>query len=175
MRDSFSEKMRYFLLCRIPLISSLVLIFVSFVPINSMQINYFRPLVGLICVYYWTLKAKNFFGYVSAFVIGLLTDVYSSSPLGVNMLLMMWVVAFTIWLSRYFQNSGFGVGWFVFGLVSLSVFCLKWLFLMVYAMRILPCYEALFGYFSTVAFYPLITMINDKVQNKFLPSEYINE
>lgn len=175
MRDSFSEKLRLFLLRGIPLLSSLLLIFISFVPINSVQFGYFRPVIGLICVYYWTLKRGDLFSFASAFVIGFLTDVYSSSPLGINILLLLLVVAAAHWLAHYFQSSSFGVGWFIFGLVGLCAFILKWVMLMIYAGRILPLWEAFFGYLSTVMFYPLIALINIKIQNRFLPREYIDE
>jgi rod shape-determining protein MreD len=175
MRDSFSEKMRLFLLNGIPLLSSLVLMFLFFMPLSSVQLNYFRPFVGLICVYYWTLKREDLFGFCSAFIIGFLTDVYSSSPLGVNILLMMGVIAATAWLAHYFQSSSFGVAWFIFALICLSYTLSKWILLMIYAGRFLPVWEAFLGCFSTIMFYPLITLINTKIQNRFLPQEYIDE
>lgn len=175
MRDSFSEKLRLYLLRGIPLLSTLLLIFVSFVPINSGQFGYLRPVIGLICVYYWTLKRGDLFSFCSAFIIGFLTDIYSSSPLGINILLLMLVVAATHWLAHYFQNSSFGAGWFIFTLVGFCAFILKWFMLMIYAGRILPLWEAFFGYLSTVMFYPLVAIINIKIQNKFLPREYFDE
>lgn len=175
MRDSFWEKSRFFLLCRVPLFSALMLLFISFMPLNSVQFNYFRPSVGLICVYYWVLKRNNLFGYTSAFIIGFLTDVYSSSPLGVNVLLMLSLVSLTGWLGHYFQSASFGASWFIFGLVGFGAVILKWLILMLYSGRYLPLGEAFFGYLSTVMIYPLIVIINIKIQDAFLPQELINE
>lgn len=175
MRDSFSEKLRLCLLQGIPLLSSLLLMFISFIPLNSVQFGHLRPIIGLICVYYWTLKRSDLFGFFSAFMIGFLTDIYSSSPLGINILLFMLVTAGTHWLAHYFQNSSFGVGWFIFGLVGLGAVLLKWVLLMIYAGRFLPLWEAFFGYLSTVMFYPLIALINIKIQNRFLPREYMDE
>lgn len=175
MRDNFLEKSRFFLLCRVPLISALILMFIFFMPLNSVQFNYFRPSIGLICVYYWVLKRDNLFSYASAFVVGFLTDVYSSSPLGVNVLLMLSVVALTKWLAHYFQGSSFGANWFIFGLVGLGAIIFKWLLLMLYFGCYLPLEEAFFGYLSTVMFYPLIVIINIKIQDTFLPQELINE
>ena len=175
MRDSWQEKLRIFLLHRIPLLVTFVLMFLFFMPINSLQINYFRPLIGPICVYYWSLKRGYMFGYFSAFWVGLLIDVYSSSPLGVNILTMMLVVFITNLLARYFQNASFGTGWFLFAVVGLVTLLLKWLFLMLYFKNWLPVREVLCSYFSTVMFYPFIAYINVWVQNKFLPQERINE
>ncbi len=175
MHDGWGEKLRLFTLNGVPLLSTLILMFISFVPINSMQFNYFRPAIGLICVYYWILKRGNVFGYASAFIVGFLTDAYSSSPLGINILLMLLTASVTYWLAHYFRNSSFGAIWFIFGLVALGEVLLKWLLLMIYAGRFLPLWEGFFGYVSTVMFYPLIVLINLKIQNKFLPQEYIDE
>lgn len=164
-----------FFMERIPLLSTLILMFISFVPMNFVQLDYFRPLIGLLCVYYWTLKRNDLFSYCSAFIIGFFMDVYSSSPLGLNILLMLSVTMITWHLAHYFQGVSFGAGWFIFGLVGLGVMLFKWLLLMMYFGRILPVTEAFFNYLSSVMFYPLIVLINIKLQNKFLPQEYVNE
>ena len=107
MRNGWQEKWRLFWLHSIPLWTTLVLMFLFLVPVSSSEWNHFRPNIGLICVYYWTLKRGQIFGFFSAFVVGLLTDAYSSSPLGVNILLMLLTMAVTLWLAHYFQNAFF--------------------------------------------------------------------
>lgn len=174
MRDSWQEKWRKFWLHGIPLWTTLVLMFLFLIPIDAVKINYFRPAVGLICVYYWTLKRGYLFGYISACIVGFFMDSYSSSPLGINMLLMMLTVCATQWLAHYFQNASFSVGWFIFSLVCLGAVIVKWMALALYFGRLISFNEIIFNYLSTVMFYPLIAAINVKVQ-KFLPQERINE
>lgn len=175
MRDSWHEKIRFFLLHRIPLATTLMLMFIFFMPINSVELNYFRPTVGAICVYYWTLKRGYMFGCVSAFWVGLLMDVYSSSPLGLNILFMMLLVLITNWLTRYFQSASFNVCWALFAAVELGQILLKWVILTAYFGHLLSLSEVMISYFSTLMFYPLIVSFNVWVQNKFLPQERINE
>ena len=174
MRNSWQEKLRLFWLHSIPLITTLVLMFLFIMPINSIEWGYLRPNVGLICVYYWTLKRGYILSYFSAFLIGLLLDVYSSSPLGMNAFLMMLTVFATTWLAHYFQNSSFGVGWFIFALTAIGIIVLKWVMLMIYFGRLIPLNEAMLNYLSTVMFYPFIASINVWAQ-KFLPQERISE
>ena len=90
-------------------------------------------------------------------------------------MLMLLTASVTYWLAHYFRNSSFGAIWFIFGLVALGEVLVKWLLLMIYVGRFLPLWEGFFGYVSTVMFYPLIGLINLKIQNKFLPQEYIDE
>lgn len=175
MRDTISEKLQIMLLNGIPLLSSLLLIFLSFMPLNSLQLSYFRPVIGFICIYYWTLKRGDLFGYTSAFIIGFITDIYSSSPLGVNIMLMMSEVAMTAWISRYFQSSVFSTTWLIFSFICLGFTLLKWILLMIYSGRVLHLSEIIFSCFSTIMFYPLIAFINSKIQDNFLPQEYIDE
>jgi len=175
MRDSWQEKLRIFLLHRIPLVVTFFLMFIFFTPINSVQLNYFRPTIGVICVYYWALKRGYMFSYISAFCVGFLIDVYSSSPLGLNCLFMMLLVFVTEWVGRYFQAASFGLGWFIFGVVGLGQILLKWLVLTAYFGHILSLSEVMLSYFSTLLFYPLIVSINVWVQDHLLPQERINE
>ena len=174
MKDNWREKWRLFWLHGIPLWSTLLLMFVCLIPSDSVGINYFCPTVGLICVYYWTLKRDYIFGYISAFVIGLFMDVLSSSPLGVNILLMMLTVFAVQWLAHYFQNVSFGASWLLFTVVGLGVFTLKWMLLSVYYKMLISPNEIVFNYLSTMMFYPLIAAVNAWVQ-KFLPQERIDE
>ena len=175
MRDSWQEKIKLFLLHRIPLLTTFLLMFVFFTPVSSVQLNYFRPTIGVICVYYWTLKRNYMFSYISAFCVGFLIDVYSSSPLGLNILFMMLLVYVTDWVGRYFQSASFSLGWFIFGVVGLGQILLKWLILTAYFGRLLPFGSVMLSYFSTLLFYPLIVSINVWVQNHLLPQEKINE
>lgn len=174
MLSDWQEKWRLFWLHSIPLWTTLMLMFLFLMPVNSSEWSHFCPNIGLICVYYWTLKRGQLFSFFSAFIVGLLTDAYSSSPFGLNILLMMLIVAVTIWLAHYFQNASFGAGWFIFCLTAAGVTLLKWLLLMIYFGRIISLREITVNYLSTVLFYPLIAIVNVYVQ-KFLPQERLNE
>ena len=160
---------------RIPLLISLLLIFLFFMPLNSVQFNYFRPSVGIICVYYWRLNRPLIFGYFSAFIIGLMLDVYGSTPLGLNALLLLLLVAITTMPSQYLRTSSFSVRWLIFGFICMAIMLLKWLLLMLYFWHFLSLTEIMLGYFSTVMFYPLIATLNMWIAQKFLPPENIDE
>lgn len=175
MRNKWSEQIFAFWRCRIPLVMSLLLVFLFFMPINSVQINYFRPSLGIICIYYWRLNRPALFGWFSAFCVGFVIDVYSSTPLGTNILLLLTLLGITDWPAHYLRTSSFSVRWLIFGLVCLSVMLCKWLLLMLYFWRLLPPAEIILGYFSTVMFYPLIAAINVQIAQRFLPPENIDE
>ena len=175
MQNKWQEQLCNFGQQRIPLITSLLLVLLFFMPLGSVDMSYFRPSMGIICVYYWRLNRRMLFGFFSAFLIGFILDVHSSTPLGVNILLMLILVWLTDLPSRYLQTSSFGMRWLIFSVVCLAVFLCKWLILMLYFWHLFPATEAMLGYFSTVMFYPLIASINVKIAQKFLPPENIDE
>lgn len=171
MRYSWQEKAQNFLLNRLPLLLTLILMLLSFMPINSLELSQFRPMISVICVFYWVLRKKQVFGYISAFIVGFLADFHSSSPLGINILLLMLLVVLTEWLAHYFRNATFGGAWLIFSLVALSFIFVKWLILMLYVGRYISCKELFFSYLSTIMFYPLISYLNAWVQKRFLPEK----
>ena len=115
------------------------------------------------------------FSYISAFCIGFWMDAHSSSPLGIDSILMMLLVFMTDCYARYLRLSAFGLVWFVFGINSLIIMLLKWLLLTLYYQHIFSLGEIMMSYFTTLMFYPLIAAINVWVQNNFLPQESIDE
>lgn len=175
MRSKWSEQLVAFWRRRIPLVTTLLLILLFFMPINSVQLNCLRPAMGIICVYYWRLNRPALFGFFSAFLVGFVIDVYSSTPLGTNILTLLILLSITDWPARYLQTSSFGVRWLIFSLVCLAIMLCKWLFLTLYYWRVLPPTEIMLGYFSTVMFYPLIAAVNVQIAQNFLPSENIDE
>lgn len=175
MRNSLKDKFRLFLYHRIPLLETVLLMFLFYMPINFFDLHNVRPVVGVICIYYWTLKRRYMFGYASAFCIGFLMDIYSSTPLGINVLTMMLLVLITDVVSRYFKAASFSVNWLVFSLVCLATCFIKWIIFYLYFTKFLPIKEVLLNLFSTIMFYPIVVFINVWVQNNILPKERINE
>ncbi len=175
MHDNIKDKINLFLRHRIPLMTTLILMFLFYVPINSLEFNYFRPAVGVICVYYWTLKREYMFSYISAFVVGFFMDAYSSTPLGINILMMMLLVFVTELSARYLKSSSFVGSWLLFGVVGLLLTFVKWLVVSIYLGRFVPLTEITVNFLSTLMFYPLVAYINIWVQSNLLPQERINE
>ena len=171
MRYEWQEKAQTYLLNRVPLLMTLILMLLFFVPLNSLELSQFRPMISVICVFYWVLKKGQVFGYISAFWVGFFADAYSSTPLGVNIMLLMLLTMLVKWLARYLRNASLSGSWLVIGLVALGFITVKWLFLMIYSGRYLSFGELFFSFVSTVLFYPLVAYLNVRVQRRFLPEK----
>ncbi len=175
MNDNFSEIMYHFFRHRIPLILSMLLVILFCMPLNFLELSGLRPQVGVICVYYWVEKRPYMFGPISAFLLGLLTDVCCATPLGINCLLLM-VFAFVLnQIYHYFHPASFVTDWLFFALIATCLAFLKWLIFALYFGHFLNLLTIMPNVFSTIMFYPLIAYINNFVQNNCLLPERINE
>lgn len=174
MRDNWKETARMMLLNAIPLLITLLLMFLFYMPLHVSQTNVFRPTIGIICVYYWGVKRGNIFGYFSAFCVGFLTDIYSSSPLGTNVLIMMFLMFVLHRIVKFVHSLSFCWNWLVFISVGFIFILLKWMLLSLYYQHFLPMSEVLLNFVSTVMFYPLIVYVNSYIQS-LLPQVRINE
>ena len=159
----------------LPFLSSAVLVLFSYVPLDFMFLNSIRPAMGIICVYYWVEKRPYIFGPISAFLLGLLTDVCCATPLGINCFLLM-MLAFSLnKIYHYFHPASFVIDWLFFALNVMCFALLKWLIFAIYFSDFLNFVTIMPNIFSTIMFYPLIAYINNWFMNKYLPPERIHE
>lgn len=175
IRADFNDKIILYFRHQIPLLSTVVLLLICFLPINSPEFNYFRPNIGMICIFYWAFKRDYLFSYFSAFLVGFLMDVYSSVPLGCNILIALLIVFMTRRMIRFFQSAPFGLCWALFAIIWLWGVIIKWLMLSAYFESFLSLNEIVINYCATVLCYPFVASVNVWIQNKFLPQERINE
>ncbi|MBR1398797.1 MAG: rod shape-determining protein MreD [Alphaproteobacteria bacterium] len=175
MEDNAAEKLRMFGIHRIPLIVTLLLLFVFYMPVKSLELGCFHPSIGAACVFYWAMNRGQFFGYASAFIVGFIIDIYSTMPFGCSMLMMLMIVVMVNIMKAYVYPVSFAGRWVEFILVCLVISAIKYLLICIYYGEMFSLKEIVLNLLSTVMFYPLIAYINLFVQQKFLPPEKINE
>ena len=113
--------------------------------------------------------------YLLAFLVGLVMDVYSSSPMGINIFALLLFTLLIRHLRRYLLSISFQSNWLLFAFLGLIFMLLKWSLLMLYYGRFLSLSEALLSFLATVMFYPLIVYVNVWIQNKFIITGDLDE
>ena len=113
--------------------------------------------------------------YLLAFLVGLIMDVHSSSPLGINVVCLLFFTLTLRRFARYLLNISFYTNWLFFAFLGVGFVILKWLLLMSYYGRIISLSEAMINFLSTIMFYPLIVYLNTLVYNKFISMERSDE
>lgn len=171
MSEEFEENIASLFQRMLPLVSSLVLLFISYVPLEFSLFNNIRPVVGMICVYYWMLHRPDLFNLWSVYTLGLIDDVISSSPFGSNIFALLLLYILINNTSKFFNAKPFVVTWYGFCLLSLVALMARWLLVSVYYGQFLPLSMVLFAYLVTIAAYPLISLILAFIQNNLIQDE----
>ena len=171
MNDEWGETLTLYLQRLLPLLFSLLLLPVPYVPFNMPVSNNIRPAAGMICVYFWLLYRPDVFNLLSVYFLGLTEDIISSAPFGSNIFALLVMYVLVTNLSRFFNAKPFIIIWYGFALLSLVTFLSRWLLVSVYYSHFLPLATVMFSYLVTAAVYPILSLLNAFVQNRLMTDE----
>lgn len=171
MEETFSEILEDYMKRFLPLLCSVCLLLVFYIPIYLPLSRFLRPDIGIICVYFWALYRQDLFGSISAFLFGLIADSLSAVPIGLNIFVFMFVFIAGSTSSSYVNMKPFTVSWIGFTVVSFLAFVIKWLLASIFYSRFLAFGGIFAGYLATVCFYPLVARLNIFIQNRCLADE----
>lgn len=114
------------------------------------------PSAGPATVYFWTLYRPRLMHPVAVFALGLLTDLLSGAPLGLNTLLLLLLHAAVLSQRRVLARQSFLIVWIAFVLLAALLLALGWLLRVVLAFTILPALPAVLEFALTIALYPAL-------------------
>ena len=80
MSEELRENLAASLQKLLPLLTSIILVLMSYVPLNFAAANNLRPAVGLMCVFFWMLHRPDVFNLFSVYFLGLVEDIVTSAP-----------------------------------------------------------------------------------------------
>ena len=86
----------------LPFMSSVLLLLISYIPLDFSVFNNIRPSIGLICVYFWMLHRPDLFNLWSVYFLGVIDDIISSAPFGSNIFAMLLLYVLITNTSRFF-------------------------------------------------------------------------
>lgn len=151
-----------------PVAVTLLLILFGLVPLQLPGWDKVTPGFSLMAVYYWTVHRPDLFRPSVAFGIGLLEDVFSGGPMGLQALTLV----ATHWLVSnqriFFLANPFAMMWSGFTLIVLLTSLLRWLICSIYYVSLFPIGATLFQGLLTLALYPLVAWLFVRVHRSFL-------
>ena len=171
MSNELSENIFNYLQRILPLFSSLLLLFLSYVPLDFLLFSNIRPAVGIICVYFWMIHRPDLFNLLSVYILALIDDIISNVPCGTNIFVLLVVYVILSNVLRFLMGKPFIVTWYGFAIIALITFFAKWLMLSIYYGQFLPFLIVCFSYLVTVVSYPFVSLILAFVQNNFIADE----
>lgn len=171
MSDDLDENINSLFQRLLPLLSSVFLVLLSYLPLNFLFFNTIHPAIGLICGYFWLVHRPDLFNLWSICCLGLVDDVISAAPMGSSIFAMLVLYVLTNAASKFLTAKPFVVLWYGFVALSLGTILLRWLVVSVYYSRFLPLGVLFFSYLITVFCYPLVSLLLAFVQNTLIQDE----
>jgi rod shape-determining protein MreD len=151
-----------------PFAVTLMLVLVGLIPIRIPSYAAIAPQFALIAVFYWVVHRPDLMRPSTVFLIGLLQDLLSGGPLGLNALVMVLLHGAVMGQRRLFLSSSFLLMWFGFGMVLTGATVLQWGAFSVLAGAALPFMPALFQALLTLAIFPAVAWLLLRVHRAFL-------
>ncbi len=102
----------------------LALVLLSAVPFRIAHLGEVRPAFMLMAVYYWTILRPS--PPLAVFILGLILDLLSYYPFGMNAMVLVAVQALTTHNRKFLLGQSFLVIWAGFALVALGAGALQW-------------------------------------------------
>lgn len=168
MSDNLDEEINSLFQRRLPLLSSIFLVLLSYLPLNFLFIDSIHPAIGVICGYFWLIHRPDLFNLWSICCLGLIDDVISAAPMGSSMFAMLVLYVLTNVASKFLTAKPFVVLWYGFVVLCLGTMLLRWLIVSVYYSQFLPLGMLFFSYLITVFCYPLVSLLLAFVQNALM-------
>lgn len=151
-----------------PSFLTLILVIISVVPMRILEFTSITPLLPLISIYHWTIFRPNLLPIYAVFLIGVLQDILTGSPVGVNALVFLLVYGAVLAQNVFFIGKSFFVLWIGFALIAAGASTLSWLVISILNFTIIDAQIVIVQYFLTLGFYPAAAWAFLYLQSAFL-------
>lgn len=151
-----------------PFAVTVMLVLIGMIPIPAPAYTPVAPQLTLISVYYWTIHRPDLMRPGVAFLLGLLQDLLTGGPLGVNALMLVVAQWAVLNQRRVFLASSFALLWIGFALVMAGGVLVQWLAFSALNATVLPIRPALFQGLLTVAMFPAVGWLLIRMHRAFL-------
>lgn len=171
MRPSFWHRLDVWARRLTPFGLTLILVLVSVVPLYVPGYARVIPLLPLMAIYHWAINRPELMPAYAVFIIGVLQDVLTGMPIGVNAVVFLGVHGAVLSQQRFFVGKSFAVVWLGFVLVAGGATLASWALISIYNLTPVAPDAALFQYLMTLGCFPPIAWVFLRWQQTFLKQE----
>ena len=164
MDARLSNKVADFCRSGIPFAVSVLLILAAVLPYGLPKSSLAAPVLALISVYYWSLFRPELMPAGAAFLLGLLVDVLSGGPPGLNALVLILVHWAASGQRRALAGKSFAVGWLGYLLIAGGAAILNWFVASVFHVTVIESVPLLVSHAIGTAAYPLVALFLARLQ-----------
>ena len=168
MTPSFWQRIDLLARLLTPTFITLILVVVSVVPLRILDFTTVVPLLPLISVYHWAIFRPHLLPIYAVFLIGVLQDILTGSPIGVNALVFLLVYGAVLSQKAFFAGRSFFVLWIGFALIAAGASIINWLIISILNTAIVEAQTAIIQFLLTLGFFPAAAWFFLRWQNAFL-------
>ncbi len=147
---------------------TMLLVLIGAVPLHLPGIASVTPLLPLIGIYYWAIYRPDLMPVSAVFVIGILYDALSGTPMGVSAAVFVIVHGIIDSQRRFFAGKSFMIIWLGFFLVSAGALLAIWILVSAYYGTFVKSEALIFQYVITLGCFPLLSWALLRWQRAFL-------
>ncbi len=155
----------------LPVLFTILLIVINVLPLHIPGFARIVPVLPLIAVYHWSVYRPELMPPLAVFVIGVLYDILSGTPLGVNALVFLAVSGVVRFQQRFFVGRSFFVVWLGFAIVALGSGILSWVLVSVLSETLVEPKALAFQFILNFGFFPVLAWLFLRWQHLYLQSE----
>ena len=170
MDTSLAGRLVNFARSGIPFFVSLLLVLAAMLPYGLPKSSLAAPVLALISVYYWSVFRPELMPAGAAFLLGLMVDVLSGGPPGLNALVLILVHWAASGQRRALAGKSFAVGWLGYLLIAAGAAVVSWFFASLFHATAIEPVPLIVSHAIGTAAYPLVAIFLSRMQNLIRPS-----
>jgi len=165
VKQTFGHRLDIYARNSFPILVTLVLVVVNVIPLHIPELSRIVPVLPLMAIYHWTVYRPRLMPPLAIFFIGLMYDILSGMPIGVNAVVFLMVHGAVIHQLRFFAGKPFLVVWFGFGIVGLGASILSWTLVSILSGSIVEPRAAVFQCLLNFGFFPALAWFLSRWQS----------
>jgi rod shape-determining protein MreD len=117
-----------------------------------------QPAWAAASIFFWSLFRPASMPALLVFGLGLLLDLLTQGPVGIEVLLLLLIHALALKFRRDLVRTGFATVWLVFVAIAGAAALLEWLLVSALTWRALPPWPGLFEFGLSAGIYPFLAL-----------------
>ena len=138
----------------LPFALTLLLVLIGAMPLRAPGFAEIAPALPLVSLFYWSVFSRDSMSPPAAFVLGVLNDIVTGTPLGLSPFVYLVVQGIGASQRRFFLGKPFLVAWWGFSFIAVLAQAVGWALASLLYWKALPATESFFAALMTVAAYP---------------------
>lgn len=168
MKINFFHRIDLWIRNKYPIAMAVLALFFMMVPFKIPHYSFIKPEFLLSIIYFWAVHKPENLGNGKVFLLGLFSDLFEGTPIGITSLTFVVTFATASQLRRFIINRPFIVSFWGLAIIGLGAFFIKWFLVSSSCNQFLPLKEMFISYLLTLAFYPVIGWLGAKAHAAIL-------